>query len=116
MCCAYRYAGLANADEAAFASSIALQAYFEGRVLKPEDMKQCVDYWREDLSEQTDSIGRKRQVFCEPICVPWPNCTQFYKCIHPRRTVPYRDDQVTDELREVRWLNRPPEVNYILRV
>jgi hypothetical protein len=102
MCCVYRYAGLADADEAAFASSIALQAYFEGRVIQPEDMRECVKYWRENLSEQSDSIERKRQVFCEPKCIPWPNCTLFYKCIHPRRTVPYPDDQVTDELREVR--------------
>jgi hypothetical protein len=30
MRCVYTYFGLADADETAFASSIALQAYFEG--------------------------------------------------------------------------------------
>jgi hypothetical protein len=108
MCCVYRYKGLADADEAAFACSIALQAYFEGRVITPEDMQQCVKYWTENLSEQSDPIGRKRQVCCEPKCLPWPTCSLLYECFHFQRTIPYPDDQVTDELREVRLLNPPP--------
>jgi hypothetical protein len=101
MFCTYRYRGLADADEAAFACSIALQAYFEGRGITPEDMQQCVKYWSENLSEQTDQIGRKRQVCCEPYCVPWTSCSLLYNCFHLRRNIPYADDQVTDELREV---------------
>ena len=62
MCCTYRYIGLADADEVAFAAGIALQAYFEGRKITREDMHKCVDYYQQNISERTDPEGRKRNV------------------------------------------------------
>lgn len=61
-CCTYRYAGIANADETSFAAGIALQAYFEGRVITKEDMDKCIKYWKENVSEMEDPDGRKRGV------------------------------------------------------
>jgi len=61
-CCSYRYTGLADADETAFAAGIALQAYFEGRKISKEDMDKCLEYYREHISEKTDPEGRKRDV------------------------------------------------------
>jgi len=62
MCCTYRYTGLADADETAFAAGIALQAYFEGRNITRDDMNKCLDHFREKISERTDPEGRKRDV------------------------------------------------------
>jgi hypothetical protein len=102
-CCTYRYHGLADPDEVAFCSSIALQAYFEGRRITPEDMTKCLEYWRTNLSEQHDPINRKRRVCCEDYCeVPFPSGANSYEyCCHPRRRIPYNEDQVTEEVKEV---------------
>lgn len=45
----YIYHGLADPDEASFASNIALQAYFEGRKLTHEEMNKCVQYYQEHI-------------------------------------------------------------------
>lgn len=101
MCfCVYRYSGLAYPDEAAFAASIALQAFFEGRAVTPEDMSNCLDYWRNNIAERFDT-SKKRPVCCEPCCIPIPGCTICYTCLHPKRSIPYGDDKTTDQLREV---------------
>lgn len=106
MCfCTYRYAGMADADEVAFASSIALQAYFEGRKICKDDMDQCVEYWRNNISEESDPEGRKRDVCCEPCYVPFPTCEYVYEYVcHAKRNIPYGDDDErnTPRLREVR--------------
>jgi len=62
MCCTYRYNGLADADETAFAAGIALQAYFEGRKITREEMNKCLDHYHDNISERTDPEGRKRDV------------------------------------------------------
>lgn len=103
MCfCTYRYPGMADAEEVAFASSIALQAYFEGRKITKEDMDKCVAYWRENISEENDPEGRKRDVCCEPYYVPFPTCEWLYERCHSKREVPYGDDDErnTPRLRE----------------
>ena len=101
--CTYRYKGLANPDEVAFAASIALQAYFEGRVLVPNDMEKCIEYWYENIAEQTDPIGRKRPVCCEPYTVPLCTCNKIYERTHPARPIPYpeNDERITDRLKDV---------------
>ena len=99
MCfCSYQYTGLAYPDEAAFAASIALQAYFEGRAIGPDDMQQCIDFWRLHISERWNPIDRKRPVCCEPIIVPTAKCVGCYKCTHPKRTNPYPDIVTTTHL------------------
>lgn len=103
-CCTYRYPGMANAEEVAFASSIALQAYFENRSITKDDMDKCVEYWRENISEETDPEGRKRPVCCENYQIPWCTCEYLYdKVCHPKRNIPYGDDDErnTPRLREV---------------
>ena len=60
--CTYKYDGIADADETSFAAGIALQAYFEGRTISKDDMDKCLTYWRENISERGDPIGRKRDV------------------------------------------------------
>jgi hypothetical protein len=107
MCfCTYRYVGLADADECAFAAGIALQAFFEGRKITKEDMDKCVEYYRENIAEITDPEGRKRDVCCEPWRVPcFPSWKIHYEhCCHRKRNVPYTDDDPrnTTEVREVR--------------
>ncbi|KAL3796154.1 hypothetical protein HJC23_000657 [Cyclotella cryptica] len=102
--CSYRYFGIADAEETAFAAGIALQAYFENRRITKEDMDKCIAYWRENVSEMGDPIGRKRDVCCEPIAVPFPSCSFFYEyCCHVKRPLPYEKDdpRCTDELAEV---------------
>lgn len=99
--CSYQYAGLADADEAAFASSIALQAYYEGRSITPDDMIKCVQFFNDHISERTDPIGRKRSVCCEPYYVPHMDCHCCYAATHLKRTIPYSGEDVTDEIREV---------------
>lgn len=96
---------MADADEVAFASSIALQAYFEGRKICKDDMDQCVEYWRNNISEESDPEGRKRDVCCEPCYVPFPTCEYVYEYVcHAKRNIPYGDDDErnTPRLREVR--------------
>lgn len=106
MCfCSYRYMGFSDAEEVAFASSIALQAYFEGRKITREDMDRCLEYWRNNISEQGDLEKRKRDVCCEPYYVPFPTCECLYERVcHPRRNIPYGDDDErnTERLKEVR--------------
>lgn len=63
MCgCAWGYNGIADADETSFAAGIALQAYFEGRVITKDDMDKCLAYWKENVSEMHDPEGKKRDV------------------------------------------------------
>jgi hypothetical protein len=103
MCCTYRYYGLADGDETAFASSLALQAYFEGRKINTEDMKQCVEYWRNNISELSDPVSRKRDVMCEPFYIPCCQGHNIYNYIcNCKRSIPYgSDDKRTAELKEV---------------
>lgn len=102
--CSFRYSGMVNADETAFAASIALQAYFEGRVITKADMDKCIEYWQNNISEQTDPVGRKRDVCCEPFECPIPTGQRLYGCCHQARLVPFRDDddRNTEEIRAVR--------------
>jgi hypothetical protein len=71
-------------------------------------MDNCVEYYRENIAEITDPEGRKRDVCCEPVCVPCiPNWNILYEyCCHMERNVPYADDEPrnTTETREVRKL------------
>lgn len=92
---------MADADEVAFAASICLQAYYEGRVISPSDVKRCVEYWQQNISEAGG--GPAREVCCEPHCkVPCLTCTFCYQHIcHPRRRIPYTGDAVTKEVEEV---------------
>lgn len=100
--CSFRYYGLANADEVAMASNLALQAYFEGRKMTKEKMDKCLEYWRNNVAEQTDPVNRKRDVMCEPFCVPWYDCEHLYQCFHCKRQIPYKkEDDRTAELQEV---------------
>lgn len=93
MCfCSYHYHSLADGDETAFASSIALQAYFEGRAITKEDMDECTEYWRQNISEQRNPEERKRSVMCEPCCIPCPTAQSLYNCCHFKRNIPYGDD------------------------
>lgn len=106
--CSFRYDGIAHGDETAFAASIALQAYFEGRSITKEDMDKCVEYWRKNISERGNPIERRREVCCEPCEVPIPTCAGMYYCCHFVRKVPYAedDDRNTEELRAVRSCQR----------
>ena len=109
MCfCTYRYGGFADPDEVAAASNIALQAYFEGRPITKEDMDACVEYWRRNISEQTDPIGRKREVCCEPFCVPIPSGSRMYRYTHFKRTIPYADEEDPRNTAEVRMVRHFP--------
>jgi hypothetical protein len=62
MCCSYLYPGIADPDETSIAAGIALQAYFEGRKIDKDGMERCVQYWRDNISEYSDPVGRKRDV------------------------------------------------------
>jgi hypothetical protein len=66
-------------------------------------MQECLDYWKENLSEKSDPEGRKREVCCEPYFIPCPSCIRWYQCTHPKRNVPYAedDDRNTPEIKEV---------------
>lgn len=100
-CCVYQYRGLTYPDEVSFAASIALQAYFEGRAITPGDMRQCLVFWKQNISEREDPVGRKRPVCCEPYYVPMPDCAGCYRGTHLERRIPYEDEDVTAELRDV---------------
>jgi hypothetical protein len=69
--------------------------------MTPGDLEKCLFFWREKLSEQSDPIGRKRKVCCEPYYVPWPSCVKCYSCCHPKRTIPYSGNEATEEMHEV---------------
>ena len=100
--CTYKYRGLADPDEVVFASSIALQAFFEGRHITKQDMDTCLQFYRDNVAEVHDPVGRKRPVCMEPyFCVPWYDCTFCYTCCHCQRNIPYADEDVTEEVREV---------------
>jgi hypothetical protein len=102
MCfCSYQYSGLAYPDEVAFAASIALQSYFEGRAIGPDEMQQCINFWRHHISERWNPIDRKRPICCEPIIVPTPTCACCYKFSHPSRKNPYSENGSTDNLKSV---------------
>lgn len=85
------------------ASSLALQAYFEGRVMTRQDLEKCLQYWRDHVSECDDPVGRKRDVCCEPMCVPFPTGVHCYRNIcQLRRTPPYASEaNQTEELEKV---------------
>ena len=106
-CCTYRYAGIADADETSFAAGIALQAYFEGRKITKADMDKCIEYWRDNISEMADPVGRKRDVCCEDSCaVPCCSGAWCYEnvCNVPRWNYCLDDDALepTEEWQEVR--------------
>lgn len=89
--CTKRYFGISNADEFAFAASIALQAYFENRIITRTDMDLCLEFWNTHISERTDPIGRKRPVCCEPYHVRSWTCTGCYKkYTHMQRNIPFQ--------------------------
>jgi len=92
-CCTYRYDGIADADETAFASGVALQAYYEGRVITKDDMEKCIQYWKENVSEMEDPISKKRDVCCEPFCIPCCTCALCYEFVcNPPRKNPLNED------------------------
>jgi len=99
--CSYRYQGLMHPDEVAFAASICLQSYFEGRALTRQDVDKCILFWKQNISEA--GTGIHRDVCCEPY-VKLPCFTGLY-CYknwwHPRRNIPYKKDDITDELQQV---------------
>ena len=101
MFCTYRYPNIEYPDEVAFAASIALQAYFEGRTITRVDVDQCIEYWKQNIALRTNPVGRKRPVCCEPFIVPLPMCLRCYKCTHPHREIPFKGDDVTEELKEI---------------
>lgn len=96
---------MADAEEVAFASSLALQAYFEGRVITKEDMDKCIEYWRSNISELQDPEGRRREVCCKSChAPPFPTCEYLYEHVcHAERNIPYGDDdeRSTPRLKEV---------------
>lgn len=98
--CSYKYDGLANPDEAAFAASIALQSYFEGRKISKDDMNSCIEYWKENISEKDNKNKLKRQVCCQGYCC-FPiydmQCCHEHVC-HFKRNAP---KGATDELIQV---------------
>ena len=101
--CTFRYYGIADGDETAFASSLALQAYFEGRKISREEVEKCLEYWRSNISEMGDPVSNKRPVMCEPFSVPFPSCACLYKRMcQMKRVVPFAgDDARSEELKEV---------------
>ena len=102
MCfCTYQYGNLAYPDEVSFAASIALQAYFEGRHISRDDVDRCIQYWKDNIALRTNPLGRKRSVCCEPFIVPLPMGSKCYQFSHPEREIPYGDDKVTEELKEI---------------
>ena len=103
LCCSYKYQNIADPEETAMASSLALHAYFEGRVMTRQDMEKCLEYWRDHISECDDPVGRKRDVCCEPFCVPFPSGVHCYRNIcQLRRTPPYAtESNQTEELEKV---------------
>ena len=101
--CTYRYYGILDGDETAFASSLALQAYFEGREIGREDIEKCLEYWRANISEMGDPTKNKRQVMCEPFAIPFPSCACLYRRMcQMKRVIPFAgDDAKSEELKEI---------------
>ena len=101
--CTYRYYGIADGDETAFASSLALQAYFEGREIGRENIEKCLEYWRANISEMGDPTKNKRQVMCEPFAIPFPSCACLYRRMcQMKRVIPFAgDDAKSEELKEI---------------
>lgn len=99
--CTFKYGGFANPEEVTFAASIALQAYFEGRTITPQDLQQCLEYWTNNIALRTNPEGRKRSICCEPFFVPIPKCQCCYNFTHPIRQIPYKGEEVTDAVKEV---------------
>mmetsp|Transcript_27282 Transcript_27282/g.57151 ORF Transcript_27282/g.57151 Transcript_27282/m.57151 type:complete len:488 (-) Transcript_27282:84-1547(-) len=97
--CVYPYQGLAYPDEVAFACSIALQAYFEGRGISPEDMEKCLEFWRENVSE-IENPHLRREACCEPAKVPCCQMEGCYRCYHSPRKIPFADSEVSDRTKE----------------
>ena len=132
LCCTYRYAGLADGDEAAFASNIALQAYFEGRKITAQDMEKCLEYWRQHVSEFYDPEGKKRGAMCEPCYVPCFPSSWFYRNLCQRqRIIPSSLDASIPQVKEAydkyerlrqkqtqRWINfrQPRRLSTICQV
>lgn len=95
--CLYLYYGLADPDETAFASNIALQAYFEGRKLTKEDMDRCVEYYKENIVPKPAPPPDPRTLswlyrfflavldFIKSLI----KGELIYLCTHPKRNVPY---------------------------
>ena len=65
-------------------------------------MAKCLEYWRDNISEQTDPSRRKRPVCCEPLYAPCLTFSRLQRMAHPKRNIPYAEDAVTEELEEVR--------------
>lgn len=94
--CSYRYTNLADPDEFAFAASISLQAYFEGRAITKADMDKCILYWRNNISEKTAPEKRKRAVCCEEhIAIPNPftGILAYRNWTHVERKNPYLNNR-----------------------
>ena len=91
LCCSYHYKGLANGEEVAAASNLALQAYYEGRRITRTDLEAALEYWRQHVSEEYSPVERKRPTVCEdtcgiPCCCTGALCySRVYQC---RRTIP----------------------------
>lgn len=100
-CCSYHYHGMADPDEVAFVASICLQSYFEGRALTRENVDECILFWKENISEAGSGIHR--DVCCEPyLKLPFYTGLYCYKKLwHCRRNIPYKKDDITDEVKEV---------------
>jgi hypothetical protein len=103
LCCSYRYQNVADPEETAAASSLALQAYFEGRHMTRHDMEVCLRYWRENVSECADPVGRRREVCCGPLGVPCPSGVRCYRNVcQMKRPSPYASEaNQTEELHKV---------------
>jgi hypothetical protein len=114
--CTYHYSGIADPEESAFAMSIALQAFFEGRQITRQDMDKCIAYWRENVSEKYSMVERKRDICMEPICIPCLDGSNAYRCFHIRRENPYTDERdKTLELEEVGTVIINSRVSYELQ-
>ena len=65
-------------------------------------MDKCIHHWRKNISEESAPVERKRDVCCEPFCVPIYSCQicQEHIC-HLKRNIPYGSDDINDDVREV---------------
>ena len=65
-------------------------------------MDKCIEYWRNNLSEESDPINHKRDVCLEPFYCPIYSCQlcQEHIC-HLKRNIPYASEDIIDEVREV---------------
>jgi hypothetical protein len=93
--CTYKYTGLVDVDDfsfAAFAASIAIPAYFEGRTITNDndDMDKCtlhILYWRENIREVP--VDQVRSVCCGqyqlPCCMQGQLC--YKRFMHMKRAI-----------------------------